>query len=226
MSFTSKFRADESQYKLGKQIVTFIWTENNLDFNTVWESVSNKDIEYFDRYHRREKKKNEPLAGIKKPRTAFSFFTQENRSIIASKHPSLEFGAISKLVGQQWKSLNDSSKNKYLNLQKEDRIRYQTARQAIMDDYAQRTRQEQELKDIESQRQADIIATAEKAGIKAASEMSSTKTTKSSKSKSSKNKSKATQEASASTPSSKTSSKSSSSKSAGKKGKKGKKGSK
>ena len=226
MSFTSKFRADESQYKLGKQIVTFICTENNLDFNTVWESVSNKDIEYFDRYHRREKKKNEPLAGIKKPRTAFSFFTQENRSIIASKHPSLEFGAISKLVGQQWKSLNDSSKNKYLNLQKEDRIRYQTARQAIMDDYAQRTRQEQELKDIESQRQADIIATAEKAGIEAASEMSSTKTSKSSKSKSSKNKSKATQEASASTPSSKTSSKSSSSKSAAKKGKKGKKGSK
>tara|TARA_B100000927_G_C16393349_1_gene440259 strand:- start:6 stop:686 length:681 start_codon:yes stop_codon:yes gene_type:complete len=226
MSFTSKFRADESQYKLGKQIVTFICTENNLDFNTVWESVSNKDIEYFDRYHRREKKKNEPLAGIKKPRTAFSFFTQENRSIIASKHPNLEFGAISKLVGQQWKSLNDSSKNKYLNLQKEDRIRYQTARQAIMDDYAQRTRQEQELKDIESQRQADIIATAEKACIKAASEMSSTKTSKSSKSKSSKNKSKATQEASASTPSSKTSSKSSSSKSAAKKGKKGKKGSK
>tara|TARA_B100000902_G_scaffold397108_2_gene459933 strand:- start:131 stop:811 length:681 start_codon:yes stop_codon:yes gene_type:complete len=226
MSFTSKFRADESQYKLGKQIVTFICTENNLDFNTVWESVSNKDIEYFDRYHRREKKKNEPLAGIKKPRTAFSFFTQENRSIIASKHPSLEFGAISKLVGQQWKSLNDSSKNKYLNLQKEDRIRYQTARQAIMDDYAQRTRQEQELKDIESQRQADIIATAEKAGIKAASEMSSTKTTKSSKSKSSKNKSKATQEAAAPTTSSKTPSKSSSSKSAGKKGKKGKKGTK
>ena len=226
MSFTSKFRAEESQYKLGKQIVTFICTENNLDFNTVWESVSNKDIEYFDRYHRREKKKNEPLAGIKKPRTAFSFFTQENRSIIASKHPSLEFGAISKLVGQQWRGLNDSSKNKYLNLQKEDRIRYQTARQAIMDDYAQRTRQEQELKDIETQRQADLIATAEQAGIKAASEMSSTKTSKSSKSKSSKNKSKATQEAAATTTSSKTSSKSSSSKSAGKKGKKGKKGTK
>ena len=226
MSFTSKFRADESQYKLGKQIVTFICTENNLDFNTVWESVSNKDIEYFDRYHRREKKKNEPLAGIKKPRTAFSFFTQENRSIIASKHPSLEFGAISKLVGQQWKSLNDSSKNKYINLQKEDRIRYQTARQAIMDDYAQRTRQEQELKDIETQRQADLIATAEQAGIKAASEMSSTKTSKSSKSKSSKSKSKPTQEAAASTTSSKNSSKSSSSKSAGKKGKKGKKGTK
>ena len=219
MSFTSKFRANEPQYKLGKQIVTFICTENNLDFNTVWESVSNKDIDYFDRYHRREKKKNEPLAGIKKPRTAFSFFTQENRSIIAAKHPSLEFGAISKLVGKQWKSLTDSTKSKYINLQVEDRIRYQTARQAIMDDYAQRTRQEQELKDIESQRQADIISTAEKAGIKAASEMSSTKSSKKA-SKSKSTKAKTTQESASTTPTNSEKSKTPASKSTDKKGKK------
>lgn len=222
MSFTSKFKSNESQYKLVKQVLTFVCSENNLDFKTVWQSISNKDPEYFDRHHKREKRKTEPLAGLKKPRTAFSFFTQENRSIIAEKHPNLEFGEISKLVGSQWRGLNDSAKSKYMALQDEDRIRYETARQHIADNLAERTKQEQDLRDAEAQRQADIISAAEQAGIKAASEMTST--TKSA-TKKSKGKGKAkTQTAAASTSATTTESTAptTSSKSS-KKGKKGKK---
>lgn len=197
MSFTSKLRSEESQYKLVKQIITFVCSENNLDFSTVWSSISNKDTEYFDRYHRREKKKNEPLAGLTKPRTAFSFFTKENRCLIAAKHPTLSFGEISKLVGEQWKKLNESTKKKYINMQDSDRVRYNTARQQIMDDYAQRTRQEQELRDAETQRQASLIAQAEEAGMSAAASMSSSSTTKKSKSKSKAKKSTGASESSA-----------------------------
>ena len=227
MSFTSKFKSNESQYKLVKQVLTFVCTENNLDFKTVWQSISNKDPEYFDRHHRREKRKTEPLAGLKKPRTAFSFFTQENRSIIAEKHPNLEFGEISKLVGSQWRGLNDSAKSKYMALQDEDRIRYETARQHIADNLAERTKQEQDLKDAEAQRQADIISAAEQAGIKAASAMTSTTTKSTTKKSKGKGKAK-TQTAAASTSSTTTetaepTTSSKSSKKGGKKGKKSKK---
>ena len=138
MSFSSKLRQSESHYKLVRQVVDHVCTSNNLAFETVWATISNRPIEYFDRFFRRERRRNDPLNGVKKPRTAFSFFTQEHRPKISEKNPTLAFGEVSKLVGQQWSSLDVSTKAKYTGLELSDKARYEVERQAIMKDIATR----------------------------------------------------------------------------------------
>ena len=138
MSFSSKLRQSESHYKLVRQVVDHVCTSNNLTFDAVWPTVSNRPVEYFDRFFRRERRRNDPLNGVKKPRTAFSFFTQEHRPKISEKHPTLAFGEVSKLVGQQWSSLDATTKAKYTGLEQADKARYEVDRQAIMKDIATR----------------------------------------------------------------------------------------
>lgn len=136
MSLTSNVRESVSHYKLARKIVEQICQSNNLDVTTVWSSISSRDFDALDRHFRREKRRKDPLSSVKKPRTAFSFFTQANRNDIQIKNPTLSFGAVSKLVGEQWKALDDKSRAKYLALENEDKARYCTARQKVMDDMA------------------------------------------------------------------------------------------
>ena len=131
MSFTSKLRSDESQYKLVRQIIRFVCTENKLEFDATWKSISNKDTDYFDRFFRRVRRRNDPLADVKKPRTAFSFFTRENRPDITAKHPELPFGDVSRLVGRQWQSMDEAARAKYIKLEAEDKKRYHVARDEV-----------------------------------------------------------------------------------------------
>jgi hypothetical protein len=138
MSFSSKLRQSESHYKLVRQVVDHVCTANSLEFATVWATVCNRPTEYFDRFFRRERRRNDPLNGVKKPRTAFSFFTQEHRPKISEKHPTLAFGEVSKLVGQQWSGLDATTKAKYTGLEQADKARYEVDRQAIMKDIATR----------------------------------------------------------------------------------------
>lgn len=136
MSFTHRFKKNEDGFKLAVELLQSVCTQNNLEFNTVWTQVSARDVDYLKKYHRRERKKNDPLASVKRHRTAFSFFTQERRNTIAEKNPKLSFGEVSKLVGQEWRGLNDKSKAKYKKLEVNDRKRYDKAREEIMKDLA------------------------------------------------------------------------------------------
>lgn len=136
MSFTAQLKGAEGQYKLVRKVLEHVCQSNGLSFETVWASVSNRETEYFDRHFKRQKRRDDPLRQVKKPRTAFSFFTQANRNDIQSKHPNLSFGEVSKLVGEQWKNLDDKSRAKYIQLETEDKARYSVARKAVMEDMA------------------------------------------------------------------------------------------
>lgn len=138
MSFNSKLRQNEATFKLVRQVVEHVCTTNNLQFATVWPTVSTKDCEHYERHFRRERRKNDPLRDVKKIRTAFSFFTQEQRPLITAKHPELPFGEVSKLVGQQWASLDQTTRAKYQSEEAKDKTRYEGERQAIMQDIATR----------------------------------------------------------------------------------------
>jgi hypothetical protein len=132
MSFTAQLKGAESQYKLVSKVVRSICESNSLNFETVWSTISNRECEYFDRHFKRNKRKNDPLRQVKKPRTAFSFFTQANRNEIQTKHPNLSFGEVSKLVGEQWKNLDEKARAKYIHLETEDKARYTVARGEVM----------------------------------------------------------------------------------------------
>jgi len=136
MSLSSQIRESVSHYKLARKVVEQICQSNNLEVGTVWSALCTKDFDGLDRHFRREKRRNDPLSSVKKPRTAFSFFTQANRNDIQLKNPTLSFGAVSKIVGEQWKALDDNARGKYLTLETEDKSRYCVARQQVMDDMA------------------------------------------------------------------------------------------
>jgi len=136
MSLSSDIRQSASHYKLARKVVEQVCQSNGLDVPTVWSTLSAKDFDGLDRHFRREKRRNDPLSSVKKHRTAFSFFTQANRKDIQLKNPTLSFGAISKIVGEQWKALDEKSRAKYTALETEDKVRYSTARQQVMDDMA------------------------------------------------------------------------------------------
>ena len=138
MSFNSKLRQNEATFKLVRQVVEHVCTTNNLQFATVWPTVSTKECEHYERHFRRERRKNDPLRDVKKVRTAFSYFTQEQRPLITAKHPDLPFGEVSKLVGQQWASLDQTTRAKYQTEEAKDKTRYEGDRQAIMQDIAMR----------------------------------------------------------------------------------------
>jgi hypothetical protein len=138
MSLTSELRSSVSHYKLARKIVEQVCEANKLDATAVWSTISNREYDYFDRYFRREKRRTDPLSSVKKPRTAFSFFTQQNRNAIQAKEPNLKFGAVSKLVGEAWRNLDEKSRAKYVALENEDKSRYNTARQQVIDDMATR----------------------------------------------------------------------------------------
>jgi hypothetical protein len=133
MSFTAQLKGAEGQYKLVSKVVRSICESNSLNFETVWATISNRECEYFDRHFKRHKRRNDPFRQVKKPRTAFSFFTQANRNDIQTKHPNLSFGEVSKLVGEQWKNLDEKSRAKYIQLETEDKARYTVARKEVME---------------------------------------------------------------------------------------------
>ena len=69
------------------------------------------------------KKIKDPLKP-KKPKTAYMYFCDELRPEV-SKDKSLKLGEIMKILGKKWNNLSDEKKKKYIELNKNDRIRYE-----------------------------------------------------------------------------------------------------
>lgn len=91
---------------------------------TLWNLVSTNSVDHYKRYFRRERRNNDPRSQVKKPRTAYTYYTSEHRARVKESHPDASFGDLSKLVAQQWKEISDNEKSKYVALETADKARY------------------------------------------------------------------------------------------------------
>jgi len=172
MSFTQRFKKNSEVFETAVKLLETVATENKLEFATLWSQVSTRDVDYLKKHHRKERKRNDPLAQIKRHRTAFSFFTQDRRNAISQKNKNLSFGQVSRLVGEEWRGLDEKTRAKYKKLEVADRKRYNKAREEIMKDLASK----------------QVDATAEVVVEAASVETTPVETTTTTKSKSSKSK--------------------------------------
>jgi hypothetical protein len=69
-----------------------------------------------------KKDKNAP----KKPLSAYMIYAVENRERVKKENDGIAFGEIGKLLGNEWKQLNEKDKEKYIKKADEDKKRYET----------------------------------------------------------------------------------------------------
>ncbi|EPZ36196.1 High mobility group (HMG) box domain-containing protein [Rozella allomycis CSF55] len=73
----------------------------------------------------KEKKKKKKKEGPKKALSAYIYFVSDMRAKIKAENPSASFTEVGKLVGQKWTSLSSTEKEKYEELARKDKIRYE-----------------------------------------------------------------------------------------------------
>ena len=132
-TFNSSLKHSEEQFKLMVKVVTHL--ANSVEgqtFDGLWELVSSKPVEYYRRHFRRENKRTNPLASIKRPRTAYTFFTSERRNAIKEGNPDKGFGEISQLLAVEWHALSDKKRAAYVKREQADKARYETAKAELM----------------------------------------------------------------------------------------------
>ena len=132
VSFNSQLKSNEDLFKTMRKVITHL-SENieGQTYENLWDLVSTKPEEYYRRHFRRENKRNNPLSEIKRPRTAYTFFTQERRNAIKESNPNKSFGEISKMVAAEWHKLSDKKRAAYVKRENADKARYETAKAQI-----------------------------------------------------------------------------------------------
>jgi len=71
-----------------------------------------------------EEKKDEEKK-VKRGRTAYIFFSNEVRPKLKEKNSGMSLIDISKLIGTMWHALSDEAKKKYVEMEKQDKARYE-----------------------------------------------------------------------------------------------------
>jgi len=71
-----------------------------------------------------EKKKEKDPDAPKKPKSAYLFFSLEERELLKKEQPSLNFGDVGKLIGERWKRIKPEAKNKYQKMAEEAKAKY------------------------------------------------------------------------------------------------------
>jgi hypothetical protein len=138
MTIASQIRHSEETFKLANNITQLLAEKFGFAPADAWAVLSpTRSVEALQKHFRRERKRNDPLAQVKKPRTAFSFFTQENRAKLQAKNPNASFGELSRLVSADWKKLSASQMKKYKDMETADKSRYQTERERVLAEAAQ-----------------------------------------------------------------------------------------
>eukprot|EP01128_Nolandella_sp_AFSM9_P012839 TRINITY_DN9675_c0_g1_i1.p1 TRINITY_DN9675_c0_g1~~TRINITY_DN9675_c0_g1_i1.p1 ORF type:complete len:414 (+),score=80.55 TRINITY_DN9675_c0_g1_i1:22-1242(+) len=69
--------------------------------------------------------KTEMKKGPKKPLSAYLFFSMQSRESLKQEYPSLGFGELMKMVGNQWKTLSEEEKVPFQEMAANDKLRYQ-----------------------------------------------------------------------------------------------------
>ena len=97
-----------------------------------WRGMSAAQKAPYDKKAAADKKRYEkemksyvPPYKPKRAMVAFMFFSIEQRPSEQKKNPSLGIADISKLLGQQWRTMSDSQKARYEKLAAQDKIRYE-----------------------------------------------------------------------------------------------------
>lgn len=74
---------------------------------------------------RRSLKEKDPNAP-KRPLSDYMFYAQANRERVREENPGVSFGAVGKIVSQQWSELSEQAKAPYVKLAEDDKKRYET----------------------------------------------------------------------------------------------------
>ena len=133
MTVHTQIRKSEDNFKLAQQICKLFSEHYSKDEEEVWGVLSpNHSVTKIQKRFKKQRKANDPLSSVKKPRTAYSFFTQDKRQSIQDEHPNVAFGELSKLVAKAWKKLSDTQMAKYKKKETEDKDRYATEKAAVL----------------------------------------------------------------------------------------------
>jgi hypothetical protein len=132
MAHSSLIRKNEDCFNLAQKIIQSLSETYKFTFDDGWKLISSQTVVQLQKKFKKQKKANNPLSAIKKPRTSFSFFTKENRNNIQKKNPNATFGELSKLVSVAWKTLSDKEMKHYKNLETKDKKRYAVEKEKIL----------------------------------------------------------------------------------------------
>ena len=124
MTFNKDFRSNPERGVFSHRLLTFVCEAKNLDLAEVWALVSDKSLDQLKKLHRRHKRRNDPVASVKKARSAYSYFTSSQRASIVKSNPKAGFGDVSKLISEKWRKMSERSKRKYQKLSVADKLRY------------------------------------------------------------------------------------------------------
>jgi len=72
-----------------------------------------------------EEKRDDEEKKVKHARTAYIFFSSEVRPKLKEKNLGMSLTDISKLIGTMWHALSDEAKKKYVEMEKQDKARYE-----------------------------------------------------------------------------------------------------
>ena len=132
MSLTAQIASSDSSFKLSQKLVASLAEKFGFKFEDGWKTVSSRTVDNVQKRLKRERRRANPASNVKHPRTAFSFFTQQQRPLEASKHKDATFGQLSRFVSEAWKALTPAQLQTYKDMEVKDKARYQTERDAAL----------------------------------------------------------------------------------------------
>lgn len=133
MTVSTQIRKSEDNFKLAQAICKLVAEKYEKTEEEVWEVLSpNYPVSKIQKRFKKHKKANDPLSSVKKPRTAYSFFTKDKRQDMAKKNPDVSFGDLSRLVSAEWKKLSESQLTKYKKKEEDDRERYNKEKTKVL----------------------------------------------------------------------------------------------
>ena len=71
------------------------------------------------------KKSKKDESKVKRPVSAFMYFSQEKRPELKKNNPSMGFGDLGKKLGEMWHALKDEEKKPFLQKAAKDKERYE-----------------------------------------------------------------------------------------------------
>jgi hypothetical protein len=132
MSLTAQIGSSDSSFKLSQKLVASLAEKFGFKFEDGWSTVSTRTVDNVQKRLKRERRRANPASQVKHPRTAFSFFTQQQRPIETGKHKDATFGQLSRFVSDAWKALTPAQLQTYKDMEAKDKTRYQTERDAAL----------------------------------------------------------------------------------------------
>jgi hypothetical protein len=77
-------------------------------------------------------KANDPLAGLKRPLSAFMLYSNNKRDKVKEANPDASFGEIGKILGEKWRGISDERKANYEAQAKALKDEYEKKKAALL----------------------------------------------------------------------------------------------